>query len=215
LIAGLVIGAIGVDALRHADRREDLALAAIPIVLATHQLIEAVAWWGLQGIVPPSAGEGATTLYLVLALGVIPALIPYAVMRSEPPGRRRSLMIPFVAAGVVVGVVLLFGLAANPHSAAIGGRYLAYQTVTPGGGLTAAIYALAVCIPLLLSSSRKLVTLGIVNVPVVVGLWIFLAAGLISLWCIWAAVSSLAIAHHIRQAAPAHDERSTGRFAPG
>jgi len=53
LIAGLVVGAFGVDALRHADDRGEMALAAVPLVLAAHQLIEAVAWLG-----PPRACVG-------------------------------------------------------------------------------------------------------------------------------------------------------------
>jgi hypothetical protein len=39
LIAGGVMGAVGVTALRHADDNRDLLVAGIPAVLATHQLI--------------------------------------------------------------------------------------------------------------------------------------------------------------------------------
>ena len=68
LMAGLVVGAIGIDALRHVKRREELALAALPLVLATHQAIEAFAWWGLEGKVSPTAGSAAVTVYLAVGL---------------------------------------------------------------------------------------------------------------------------------------------------
>jgi len=214
LIAGCVIGAVGVTALRRVDDKRDLLLAGIPAVLATHQLIEAVAWWGLQGRVPPDAGEGAITLYLVIALGVVPALIPYALFRSEPLQHRRRLMMPFVALGIAVAFVLLLGLAMNPYDAAIGGRYIAYEVVTPGGGLTALLYGVAVCTPLLLSSSRRIVGFGLINLPVFVGLSLLLSVGLISLWCIWAAVSSVIIARHVHAKSPSQ-VAGTQASAPG
>lgn len=211
LIAGLVVGVVGIDAVRHADGRHDLALAAVPLVLATHQLIEAVAWWGLEGQVPPDVGNLAVSMYLVIALGVVPVIVPYAVMRSEPVHRRQVTMLPFVVLGMAVSIVLVLGLVTNPHSATIGGRFIAYETTTPGGGLTAGLYGVAVCVPFLMSSHRRLVIFGMANIPVLVLLSVLLSTGLISLWCIWAAIWSVVIARHLRESSatrPAHPLRS-------
>jgi hypothetical protein len=57
--AGLVVGAIGIDAVRHVRRPEERWLAALPLVFAVHQLVEAFAWWGLQGRAPQPLGEAA------------------------------------------------------------------------------------------------------------------------------------------------------------
>jgi hypothetical protein len=200
VIAGLVVGAVGVDALRHVDDRRFLPLAAVPLVLAAHQLIEAVAWWGLQDRVPETAGDAAASIYLIIALGIVPILVPYAVMRSEPLPGRRSAIVPFVVLGVCVSVVMLAALVVNPHNAAIEGRYIAYNVTLPAGGLLTGFYAVAVCTPLLLSSHRRLVLFGMVNVPAFLVLSALLSAGLISLWCIWAAVSSLVVARLLRGA---------------
>lgn len=198
LVAGAVIGAVAVDAYRHADDRPTRVLAAVPAVLAAHQMIEAVAWWGLQGRVPATAGEVATTAYLIIAFGIVPALVPYAVWRSERSPARRRWMLPFVILGGVVGVVLLASLVTGPHSAEIGGRYLAYRATVPAGSLVAVAYVVGVCSPLLMSSHRRLVVFGALNVPVVIGLWLLLSEGFISLWCVWAAVTSVVIAVEIR-----------------
>lgn len=150
-------------------------------------------------------------MYLVIAFGVVPVIIPYAVMRSEPVHRRQVTMLPFVVLGMAVSIVLLFGIATNPHTATIGGRYIAYATTTPGGGLTAGLYGIAVCGPFLMSSHRHLVIFGIANIPVLVLLSVLLSTGLTSLWCIWAAVGSVAIARHLRESStsrPAHPQRS-------
>lgn len=199
LVAGLVVGAAGIDALRHVDDRRDLALAAVPLVLAAHQLIEAVGWWGLQDRVPEMAGTLAVGAYLVIAMGVVPALIPYAVMRTERDPARARLIIPFAVLGAVVSVVLLFSLASGPYGATIGGRYIAYETTLPWFGAVAVSYVVAVCAPLLLSTHRRLVLFGMINIPIVIGLATLLSAGFISLWCVWAAVSSFVVTRHIRE----------------
>ena len=202
MVAGVVIGAIGIDTLAHARTDRSLvALAALPAVFATHQAIEAMTWWGLQGRLPADVGAMATTAYLVIALSFVPVLVPYAVWRIEPIGRRRSWMASFVILGVVVAVVLAASLVAGPHSASIGGRFISYHTSTPMGDLVAAFYIIAVCAPLVLSSHRSLVLLGALNIPVVIGLWLLLAEGFISLWCVWAAITSVVIANHVRSLA--------------
>jgi hypothetical protein len=57
LVGGVVVTAIGVDAIRHLrDRKDHLALAALPLVLGFHQIDETFVWWGLQGVVPHGVG---------------------------------------------------------------------------------------------------------------------------------------------------------------
>jgi len=204
LIAGLVVGAVGVDAMRHVDDRRDLALAAIPLVLAMHQFIEAVAWWGLQGRVPEDVGEVAVGVYLVIALAIVPVLVPYAVWRAEPSRTRRAAMFPFVVLGVCVAAVMLGSMASNPYEATIGGRFIAYDVGAPEGGALAALYALSICTTLILSSHRKIVILGVLNVVAFTLLSWLLNEGVISLWCIWAAVWSVLIAQHLREVSREH-----------
>jgi hypothetical protein len=198
VIAGLVVGAVGVDAIRHVDDRRYLALAAVPLVLAAHQFIEAVAWWGLRGDVSADARDFATSMYLLIALGIVPILVPYAAMRCEPSPRRRRAMEPFVALGFCVGFVLVASLAGGPSGAAIGGRFIAYDVTVPAGGILAVCYATAVCVPLVVSSHRRIRLLGWLNLPAFVLLSLLLHQGVISLWCIWAAVTSVVIAIQVR-----------------
>src|ERR1700689_1869173 len=78
---GIVVTAIGIDALRHLhNRRDHLALAALPLVLGFHQIDEAFVWFGLQGHVPEGLGRVATWIYLVIAFVVLPLLVPIVVM---------------------------------------------------------------------------------------------------------------------------------------
>ena len=63
-----MIGAIGIDAVRHIrQRREFIALAWIPLLLGAHQFIEALVWLWLQGHVPRGIGHVALWAYLLIA----------------------------------------------------------------------------------------------------------------------------------------------------
>ena len=92
-------------------------LMLIPLTLAFHQLIEAGAWWSLEGRVPEVVGSVSIYIYLAIALVVVPILIPYAVRNVEPNPRRRRWMTPFLAVGVFTGVALGVLLVTGPVSA--------------------------------------------------------------------------------------------------
>lgn len=65
-----------------------------------------------------------------------------------------------------------------------------------------ALYVLATCGSLLASARRHVRAWGAINlVAVAVLAWVN-QTGFISLWCVWAAITSIAIAAHLRYASP-------------
>jgi hypothetical protein len=199
VIGGIAIGAVGVDVLRHvSNRREQLALAALPILFAAHQLDEAVVWFSLEGRAPWSLGRVALWLYLLFAFVVLPVYVPLAVRRVEAAGIRRRCMAPFVGLGAAVSLVLLFAMLEGPVTARLAPHHLAYGTSLPAGGLITSAYVLATCGTLLLSSRRPVLAFGAVNLVAVAVLARLTTDGFASMWCAWAAVSSLALATHLR-----------------
>ena len=107
-------------------------------------------------------------------------------------------MVPFVALGVVVAATLLGAMVRGPVSAELGELHIAYHVDVPGGGFVAAAYVIATCIPLLLSSYQHVNVFGALNLCAGIALAYTIPAGFASLWCVWAAVSSGAIAAHLR-----------------
>lgn len=126
-------------------------------------------------------------------------LVPYAVTLAEPNLARRRFMIPFVVMGAVVAAESLWSLAAGGHSVAIGGRYLAYAVAIPGGGVVTAGYFAATCSPLLLSSHRRLVLFGVVNIPVFCLLSLLQSHGFHLALVRMGAISSVVVAGLIRE----------------
>ncbi len=199
-MAGVVVGGIGIDALRHAREPQQLALAALPVLLAAHELDEAFVWWGLHGQIAPSTARAALWLYLLIAFVVLPVLAPAAVMLNEPDVRRRRIMAACTALGVVVACTLLSVILRSPVSAVIDGHHILYRVDVTADKAIVPLYVLATCAPFLISSYRRLVQFGVANIGAVAFLAWLTTNQVTSLWCTWAAVASVVICMHLRAA---------------
>ena len=197
------------DALRHVRHRREIGIAILPVVFGTHQLIETLTWWGLDGRIPGSVGDAATWVYLVIAF-LLPLVVPLAVLSIETDPGRRRVTIPFTVLGGSVSAVLLAELFTGPVTATIAGAYIAYDVDLDFGGQITVLYVLATCVPLLLSSNRRIVVFGVLNLAAVTTLGWLMAAGVISLWCAWAAIASLVIVIHMRTDARTADAEVVG-----
>jgi len=206
---GLVICAIGVDAVRHIrQRREFIAMAWIPVLLGAHQFIEALVWLWLQGHVPGGIGHVALWAYLLIAFVVLPVFIPLAVIALEPTRRRKQLMAPFALIGTGIAVVLLAAMIRGPVGVKLAPYHLSYSIRLSDGLLIVALYVVAVCGPLLVSGYRNVALFGIVNLVAVIIIARLTISGFASVWCGWAAVTSAAITLHCRLAKP-HPHHAT------
>lgn len=206
---GVVAGLIGIDALRHVKHKSELAIASLPLLFGAHQLTEAFVWWGLEGKVPWSLGGTAVWLYVVYAFVILPVLVPVAVLAVEPDATRRNVMIGFVVIGAVVAAIYLVAATTRPVSAQINDHTIIYFNHLGNSSVVNAFYVVACCGALLVSSHRHIVAFGLVNLAAVgVLLWVSSNSNA-SLWCAWAAVTSFAIAAHLRQGHRAEQPQST------
>ena len=200
---GVVICAIGIYAVRHVRRRREfLAVAWIPLLLGAHQFIEALVWLWLQGHVPRAIGHVALWAYLLIAFVVLPVFIPLAVIALEPTRQRKGVMAPFALTGTVIAVILLAAMVRGPVGVRLAPYHLSYSIRVPDGFLIIALYVVAVCGPLLMSGYRNVVIFGAANLVAVIVIARLTISGFASVWCAWAAVSSVAIALHCRYVEP-------------
>lgn len=200
LIGGVVIGAIGIDALRHVgNRRQYLPLAALPVMFAGHQLTEAFIWWGLQGHLSNTVATVATWAYLLFAFVLLPTYVPIAVLVAEPPGPRRRMIRWFIGLGVFVSIWLLAAMLRGPVTSSLDDWHIRYGT-----GITAAVpivgaYVVATCGSFVFSANKVLQRFGVVNLVAIVVIAIVVIEGFASVWCMWAALASGAFAFWLRR----------------
>jgi hypothetical protein len=152
--------------------------------------------------VSAALGHVATWIYLLFAFVVLPVYVPFAVRALEPPGRRRDVMTGFVGLGAIVSLLLLAAMIRGPVIARLGNHHVAYDIDLHAGIVVVGAYVLATCASAIFSGYRHIAIFGAVNLVAVAVLARLTIDGFASLWCGWAALTSCAIALHIRYGQP-------------
>lgn len=201
LCTGLVVAVVGVDTLRHVRSPHQIALAATPLLLALHEIDEAFVWWGLHGQVSWPVEHAAIYVFLAVAF-VLPFWVPFAMLGVETRLRRRRWMIAFLVVGTITSAVLLIAVVRGPVGATIDGSHIAYSADIGYAEILVALYIVATCGSCLVASNRWLFLLGLANLSAVIALGWITFTGFTSLWCAWAALTSVAIAIYLRRSRP-------------
>ncbi|MEU7099314.1 DUF6629 family protein [Streptomyces longwoodensis] len=196
LVAGTAVAAVGVACVARARRARDLPLAALPLLLGAHQLVEARVWHTGGGTGP------ATLAWAVIALPLLAAWVPVAVWCAVPGPPRRRLLLP-LASGAVTAALLTHALATRTVRAEIRGHTVGYVLGLPHPELLVAGYLVATIGAFLLSGDRVLVTLGVLvaaGALVCGALW---RLEFVSTWCAVAALCSVVVWAWVGRRTPA------------
>ncbi|MBO9531689.1 MAG: hypothetical protein J7513_01820 [Solirubrobacteraceae bacterium] len=198
LTAAAIVAPVGVVALRMAPTRADFPIAALPLLFAVHQGVEAFVWFGLQGTVSVGVMNAAILAYLLIAQIVLPLLVPLGVRAIEPvPWRRRALLFP-LAAGAAVAVWVVYVLNVEEIAAHVDRHALVYETDYRLGPISTALYAVATLGAVLLTSRRELLVFGLVNAAGFVGAALVRYESVTSVWCVYAALTSAVVLLHLQ-----------------
>lgn len=196
LVVGTALVPVAALSLREVRQPRELPFAALPAIFALHQFLEVAVWAGLDGDVSAGVATLAMRAYLFIAWPLLPTYVPLAVLMLEPRLRRRRV-VPFLALGVVVSAYLAFVVLANPVEVIRHAHGLEYDTTVHHPLVWAVLYIVAVVGAPLMSGYRSIVAFGALNLVGLVLVAVFYAQEFASLWCVFAAVSSLLILVHM------------------
>lgn len=204
---------VAVLTLREVRHRRELPFALLPAIFAAHQFLEVAVWAGLEGEVSPGLAELAMRAYLFIAWPLLPTWVPLAVLLLEPRGARLRVA-PFLALGAVVSAYLGWVVLANPVEVVRHAYGLEYLNVVQHPLLWAVLYIVAVIGAPLMSGYRSIVAFGAINMIGLALVAVFYANAFASLWCVFAAVSSiLMLVHMVRRRQLPEEERIRGVVA--
>ncbi|MEU1288788.1 DUF6629 family protein [Kitasatospora sp. NPDC005856] len=192
-VAGGLVAVAGVACLvraHRAGRPERLPLAALPLVLGVHQLIEAVVWLGADGGLPDGLAGAARTAWAVVALVLLPVLVPAAVWCATSGPRRRTLA-AITLLGAAVAVPLAVAVGSHPVAATVHGHTLGYAVGVPYPAFLLAGYVLVTVGSLLASGDRLLRLLGLLIGAGAIASALLWRLAFVSTWCALAALTSL------------------------
>ncbi|WLW58767.1 DUF6629 family protein [Streptomyces sp. YU58] len=191
LVAGTAVAGVGVACVARVRTGRELPLAALPLLLGVHQLVEAAVW-------ESDGGSGlATTVWAVIALPLLAVWVPAGVLCAAPPHARRRL-VPLLVVGAATAAMLAYGLATGPMTAEIRGRTIGYAFDLPHAPLLVAGYLLATVGSLLLAGDRRLVALGVLVAVGALVCWLLWRMEFVSTWCALAAVCSVVLYGWVR-----------------
>ncbi|MFF1675017.1 DUF6629 family protein [Streptomyces sp. NPDC058256] len=195
LVAGAGIAAVGVACVARVRRPGDLPLAALPLLLGAHQIVESAVWDAGGGTGP------ATVAWAVIALPLLAVWVPVGVLCAAPRHARRRLLIP-LAAGLVTAAALAYALAVRPVRAEIRGHTVGYFVDLSHPALLIAGYLLATIGSLLLSGDRGLTLFGVLVAVGALITWAMWQIEFVSTWCAFAALCSVVLLGWVRRRPP-------------
>ncbi|MER6155763.1 DUF6629 family protein [Streptomyces sp. NPDC001868] len=191
LVAGTGVAAVGGASVALVRSGRDLPLAALPLLLGAHQIVEAAVWSSGGGSGP------ATVAWAVIALPLLAVWVPAGVWCAAPPHARTRLA-ALLAVGVVTAALLTHGLTTGPVTAEIRGRTVGYTVDLSHPALLVAGYLLATVGSLLLSGDRRLVALGVLVAVGASICWTLWRLEFVSTWCAFAALCSVVLLGWVR-----------------
>ncbi len=195
--AGSVLTAIGVVTLTKTERPSEVPFAMIPLLFGVQQLIEGIVWLTFSADAP-QLRQVTTYAYSVFSHVLWPIYIPFAFRVLETAPWRRSAMLWFQAAGIAVGLYLLYMIITRTVVAEIVGQHIAYQSPHFYVKPVIALYVAATCFTGFFSSHSFVKLFGVLTVLSFIATYVFYAHALISVWCFFAAILSVLINLHLR-----------------
>lgn len=194
-----VIAVIGIATLRHVREPRSLLFASVPMLFALHQFCEGLVWLGLNGRIGQVALGHVVFLFMLYAQGILPLLMPAAVVLMEPTGWRRGAIMTLTLVGSVVCAWDVYGLVAFPSTASVDHHSIVYANALTANLVISCLYILATCGALLLSTHHVVRAYGVVNIIVLSIVEVVKANAFASVWCFYAAIMSIMIYRQFNQ----------------
>lgn len=193
--ASAVLGSLGYASFKTSQSPSLKILALTIIFFCCQQFIEGWLWIVLLN---PHADSSIfwtpilTKLFLVFAWVVWPFFIPYFMYQLEKNTERKAILKRGCLIGLFVSMAMVYILFNVNIQASIDGHHILYERFArlPGILVLSSIYVSLLLFPFFVTTTRHMLTLGVVNVLFfLIASWFF-KTHLISVWCFFAAISS-------------------------
>ena len=188
-----VLATIGVATLTKVKHKRELLFASLPTLFAAHQFIEGFVWLGLDGILSPAVTHNMGAAFVLYAQGLLPFLIPLAVVLFEPDTKSRKRMLPFLAVGTGTALYMLWALVAYQLHIFVRSNSIVYINDGTNNTAVAVLYVIATCGTLFFSKVRDMVIFGAANLAILLVVMAVKRYAFTSLWCAYAAAASVII----------------------
>jgi len=188
-----VLATLGVVTLTKVKHRRELLFASLPTLFAIHQFIEGFVWLGLDGVLSPAVTHDMGAAFMLYAQGLLPFIMPTAVLLFESNVKNRRRMLPFMIIGGLTSLYMLWALIAYPTEISIKSHSIVYINPATNNTVLAVLYVIATCGSLFFSRIKDMVLFGAANLFILLVVMAAKRYAFTSLWCAYAAVASVII----------------------
>jgi len=188
---------LGVAALRKTQARSERPFAAIPLLFGIQQLVEGVIWLTFSHHAP-LLKQTMTYIYSFFSHALWPIYVPFAMGVLETVRWRKKAIFAFEAAGIPVGLYLLYYIVTRPVDAEVIGRHIVYVSPHFYQMPVMVLYLTATCVTGLFSSHGFVRLFGILAFLSAIAAYVVYVTALVSIWCFFAAILSLLIYIHLK-----------------
>ena len=196
-VAGTSLSAIGVAALRNTAARSEQPFATIPLLFGIQQLTEGVIWLTFSHDAP-FLKQTMTYVYSGFSHVLWPMFVPFAMGVLEAVRWRKGAIFAFEAAGIPVGIYLLYSIVARPMVAEVVGQHIVYDSPHFYLLPVMVFYLAATCVSCFFSSHGFVKLFGVLALVSFIAAYLVHVMALVSIWCFFAAILSLLIYVHLR-----------------
>lgn len=169
----------------------------IPLLFGVQQLTEGVIWLTFSHDAPVLK-QTMTHVYSGFSHVLWPMYVPFAMGILEAVPWRKKTLFAFEAAGIAVGMYLLYFLVTTPVVAEVIGNHIVYDSphfyIVP----VMVFYLAATCISCFFSSHKFVNLFGVLALVSFIAAYLVHVRALVSIWCFFAAILSLLIYVHLR-----------------
>lgn len=194
-IAGAVLTAAGLASVKKAQTKARIVFACIPLIFAAQQITEGFLWLALINPDFSNLEKPTTYIFLTFAQIIWPSWVPLSVLLMEKEKGRRKVLYLLTATGAIVSIYLAFRLLLFPSNAEIINNHIFYDLGFPDSIIRSfgVLYFIATVVPPLISSIKKMWFLGVIIFLSYLVTKMFFENYVISVWCFFAAVLSVAV----------------------
>lgn len=208
-VAGGVLTAAGVVTSAKAKTKKELSFAMVPFLFGVQQLAEGFVWVSLSSSAA-TLNLVATYIFSLFAFVVWPIYVPFAVGLLETVPWRKNAVYVFQAAGLAVGIYLLYSHTLSFVTSEIVSNHVVYNNTHFYGFTVMLLYFGATIASCLFSSKRIINVFGVLAfLSALLAYWFYTSA-FVSVWCFFAAILSIIVFWHFKSKSVAAGRVETG-----
>jgi hypothetical protein len=203
--ASAVLTVSGVVAVKKAISKEWLLFACIPFIFAAQQLMEGILWLSYTHAEFERLRQACVIGFLVFAQVIWPVWVPLSMLSLEKIPSRKTILKFILAAGAMLSAYVAVCLFIFPVDGYPQSHHIKYELGFPLAHslIAAAFYFTATVISCVVSSAKRMTTLGLIILGSYILAKIFFSEYSISVWCFFAAIISVMVIYVVHLAKPA------------